>query len=134
MAPRANEAPLDIIRSLKLLGAPDQEPVEQGAGRCSRARAFRASRAGGLLNKEPTGPLWRAWVMGPLEQAEAPDKESGAPWNNQGLQIKRQWAPRARGSKSGVNGAPSDTIAPGARWRPIPRANWPLEQERFLNQ
>ena len=21
----------------------------------------------GLLNKEPTGPLWRPWVMGPLE-------------------------------------------------------------------
>ena len=34
--------------------------------------------------------------------------------------IKSQWPP--------------DTVAPGARWRPISRANRPLEPEKFLNQ
>ena len=55
--------------------------------------------------------------MGPLEQAGAPDQEpmNGAPWSRQELQIKRQLAPIARGSKSRVNGAPLDTIAPGRR-------------------
>ena len=58
----------------------------------------------GLLNKEPTGPLWRPLVMGPLEQDGAPDQEpmeshgtSGAP---------NQKTIRARDSKSRVNGAP----------------------------
>ena len=33
----------------------------------------------GLLNKEPTGPLWRPWIMGPLGQAGAPDQEPMEP-------------------------------------------------------
>ena len=48
--------------------------MEQEAGRLSRSRAFGASRAGGPLNKEPTGPLWRPWA-GSREQAGSPDEE-----------------------------------------------------------
>ena len=33
----------------------------------------------GLLNKEPTGPLWRPLVMGPLEKVGAPDQEPMEP-------------------------------------------------------
>ena len=61
-------------------------------------------------------------------------RANGAPWSKQGLQIKRQWAHRARGSKARVNVAPSGTIAHGACWNPTSKASWPLEQARFLNQ
>ena len=55
--------------------------------------------------------------MEPLEQAGPPDQEpmDGAPWSRQELHIKRQLAPIARGSKSRINGASLDTIAPGPR-------------------
>ena len=69
---------MGAIRPLKLPGAPDQELMEQGAGRCSRFGASSLEQAG-LLNKEPTGPLWGPWVMWPLEQAGAPDEEAMEP-------------------------------------------------------
>ena len=40
---RANGTHLGTIRPLKLPGAPDQEPMKQGTGMRSRARAFGAS-------------------------------------------------------------------------------------------
>ena len=97
-------------------GAPEQEllgPLEQA----------------GLLNKEPTGPLWKPWVMGPLEKAGAPDQE---PMESHGT---------SRGSRSKGNGplepgalnyirvnwAPLDTITPGPRWGSISTAN-PYQQ------
>ena len=46
----------------------------------------------GLLNKEPTGPLWRPCVMGALEYAGAPDQE---PVESHGT---------SRGSRSKDNG------------------------------
>ena len=72
--PRVNGAPLGTIMLLKLPEAPDQAPMDQGADKRSIGRALGASRAGGLLNKEPEGPLWRPWVIGPLEQAGAQDQ------------------------------------------------------------
>ena len=72
--------------------------------------------------------------MGPLEQAGAPDQEPVEPHGT------------SRGSRSKDNGSLElvalnqqsmrllDIIAPGARWSPIARANWPLEQKKLLNQ
>ena len=61
-------------------GAPEQE-------------LFGPLKQVGLLNKEPTGPLWRPWVMGLLEQAGAPDQEPMEPHGT------------SRGSRSKDNGS-----------------------------
>ena len=96
------------IRPLKLPGAPDQELMEQGASRHSRSRALGPLEQAGLLNKRDHCGEHGSWApgagWGPRSRA------NGAPWSKQGLQIKRQWAPRARGSKSRVNGAPSGSV------------------------
>ena len=84
------------------------------------------------LNKETMGLLWRPWVIGPLEQARAPDQGPVEPHGESRVSRSKDNGPLGLvAPKSRVNWAPSDTITPGPRWGPISTANWPLEQARF---
>ena len=64
----------------------------------------------GLLNKEPTGPLWRPWVMRPLEQAGAPDQEPVEPRGTSRVSRSKDNVPLELVALNlvNVNGAPSD--------------------------
>ena len=64
-------------------------------------------------DQERTGPLGG---MGPLELDRAPDEQPIGPLEQPGPLIKRKLAPlKTMGS-------------PGARWGPVPIANYPLDQ------
>ena len=75
--PRANAAPLDTIRPLKLIPGATQiksQSSKEQSGAPEQELLGHLEQVG-LLNKEPTGPPLIPWVTGPLVQARIPDQD-----------------------------------------------------------
>ena len=87
--PKANGAPLGTIMLLKLPGVPDRGLMEQGTGRCSRGRAFGASRAGGAPKYRANGTTVETMGHGAHGASWGPrSRANGVPWNKQGTRSK----------------------------------------------